>query len=307
MELYKKYRPQKLDDMIGQEGPINILQNLIKKKNIPHALLFHGPSGCGKTTAARIMGSVLDCRKDDFVEINASLSRGIDTIKEINKRIHMNPIGGGCRIWSMDEAHQLNSFAQNALLKLLEDTPENKYFILCTTNPEKFLRTIRTRCTEIKMSEIPEMILAKHAYKISKLEKQPISKKVAKKIAEYSQGSARKAMVLLEQVIDISEEKKQLDYILKGDTQTQVIELCRLLMKKSKWSEVAAILRDLDEEPETIRRIIIGYFNSVLLKDGRPAMQKKAWSILESFEESFMYAAPALVTQKCYEALGLHS
>src|SRR5690606_3369465 len=109
--------------------------------DIPHAMLFTGPSGCGKTTLARILRVKLRCSDNDFQEINAADFRGIDSIRSMRQQVGAAPLGGDSRIWLIDEAHSMTADAQNAFLKLLEDTPRHVYFFLATTDPQKLKKT----------------------------------------------------------------------------------------------------------------------------------------------------------------------
>jgi len=107
VELYKKYRPKKLGNIVGQSNAVNILQSFIDEGKIPHSLLFSGPSGCGKTTFARIIKRKLKCGDYDFTELNCADARGIDMTREIRSRLNQSPISGKCRVWLLDECHKL--------------------------------------------------------------------------------------------------------------------------------------------------------------------------------------------------------
>jgi len=143
VELYRKYRPTKFSQVLGQREAIATLANMGKRRAVPHCLLFTGPSGVGKTTLIRILREKLGCKEHDYVEINAAEARGIDTIRDIQRRLTLSPLSGRCRVWAIDECHRLTTDAQSALLKILEDTPPTAYFMLATTEPNKLLTTER--------------------------------------------------------------------------------------------------------------------------------------------------------------------
>ena len=123
-ELYKKYRPKSFDRVNGQEAAIKSLSTFVEKGKIPHAILFTGPSGSGKTTLARIITKHLECGFSDFQELNCADLTGIEEVRKIRQRMNYACMGGKSRVWIIDEAHKLSNAAQNAFLKMLEDTPK---------------------------------------------------------------------------------------------------------------------------------------------------------------------------------------
>lgn len=297
-ELYKRYRPQTFDEVLGQEQAIRPLEQMIAKGALPHALLFVGPSGCGKTTVARILQQELECTNMSFAEYNAADFRGIDTIREIRSRVGLAPLGGKSRIFLLDEAHKLTGDAQNSLLKLLEDTPGHVYFILCTTDPAKLIRTVITRCTQIQFKGLPEADLRELLDDVCAAEKLQIDDEVFDRIIEYAEGSARHALVNLDKVALCKDSKAQLEALVAGDFRVQTKELCRTLIKGGvRWPQIAAQLKAIDEEPESIRRAILGYANSVLLSSGN----KRAWLIIEIFRDHFFDSGRAGLTAACWD------
>lgn len=264
-ELYKKYRPKLLKHIVGQDAAVKALSKLLAN-GFPHATLFSGPSGCGKTTAARIIKSKLGCSDEDCVELDFGQFRGIDTVRDIRQQMQLYPMSGKCRMWICDEIHRATGDSLSAMLKILEDTPDHVYFILATTDPQKLLPTIRTRCTEIKLQPIESKILISLIKDVAGKEGKTVTDAVAERIAEVAEGSARKSLVLLGQVIDLETEEGQLKQILSNDTKKNVADLCQALLKKATWWTVSGIIARMNEEPETIRRGVLGYMSDVVMK-----------------------------------------
>ena len=315
-EIYRKLRPRDFDQVVGQDRAVKVLEGFLKKGEVPHAILFTGPSGCGKTTLARILGMKLGCCDKDtllglsnricnFEEINAAESRGIDTVRDIKQRMGLSAFGGGKRAWVLDEVHKLTGDAQTALLKILEDPPDHVWFFLCTTDPAKLLKTIHTRCTEIRLGALPQDKIVKLLIdSIGRVKPEFESTgNVIEKIAESADGSARKALVLLQQVMGLEGEEAQLDAVEKADSRKQAIDLCRLMMKSgAKWDEIRWVIEKIDEEPETVRRIILGYASSVLLHGGK--MSSKAAAILGTFRDHWYDCGRAGLVMSCWEVFG---
>ncbi len=300
VEIYRRYRPSTFGEVLGQDAAVRTLQKSLENKALPHALLLTGGSGCGKTTIARILKVELDCGDSDFYEINAADDRGVDMVRQIRSVMGLAPMRGGCRIWLIDEVHRATSDAQSALLKMLEDTPKHVYFFLCTTDPQKLLKTIHTRCTEVKLVPLTDAVMRELITAICQQEKVDLSDGVVNQIVDMAEGSARKALVLLHQVLQQDDEKEQLASLLKADSKRQTIDLCRLMMEpRPSWPDIAKIVKALEDEPETTRRIILGYFNSVLLGGGRGA--GRAFAVIQAFRDHLYDSGKAGLTASLYE------
>src|SRR5438093_10722426 len=165
--LYRKYRPQDFDEVVGQDAVVRTLKNAIAAGQVRQAYLFAGPRGTGKTSLARILAKALNCAQGptpepdgtchactaiaagtslDVIEMDAASQRGIDDIREIRDRVVLQPVEGRYKIYILDEAHQLTDAAWNALLKLIEEPPPHLVFVFCTTDLSKVLPTVRSRC-----------------------------------------------------------------------------------------------------------------------------------------------------------------
>ena len=217
--LYRKYRPQTLDQIVGQEHVKKALTNAIESDRISHAYLFTGPRGTGKTSTARIFAKSLNCVKGptvspcgecencvnitksvpiDVIEIDAASNRSVSDAEEIIQNVAMAPIHSRYKIYIIDEVHMLTPTAFNALLKTLEEPPANVIFILATTEVHKVLDTIKSRCQRFDFKRITTDDISKHLRFISDSEKINITDDALKYIASNSAGGMRDSIALLD-------------------------------------------------------------------------------------------------------------
>lgn len=303
MGLYHEYRPATLDDVIGQESAVKTLAGLMKK-GVPHALLFAGPSGCGKTTMARIVADQLNCHPSHLTEMNAADFRGIDAVRDIRSASRLSPMAGGSRVFLIDECHKLTNDAQNAMLKLLEDPPKHVYFLLCTTEPNKLIATVRNRCTTIAVQGVKRPVLKTLIQRTAKAEKRKVFDEAVDKILDLAEGSPRKSLVLLEQALTAEDEDGQVDAVVKTETSAQAIDIARSLFDpsgKTGWAEVAKKIKEVEDEPETVRRVILGYASNVLLGGGK--MAGRAYEVIQVFRDHWYDCGKAGMVASCYELL----
>lgn len=300
-ELYKKYRPKNFDELIGNEHTIDSLRNMLEQDRLPHTILFSGASGTGKTTIARILAQELGCTDSDIQELNMSHQdlRGIAGANEITSRMGFKSLSGNNRVFILDEVDNMTSDAQKLMKKPLEDTPSHVYFFLCTTRPEKLLRDIITRSTHMELEHIDRRTLGRYLKQIAEKENKELLNSVSLRISETAEGSVRKALVFLEQVLAIEDEESQLELIKKITLEDDVdaIELCRALMRNENWTKVSAILQKIKAEPEQVRQLILAYFNKVLLNNGN----QRAAEVLITFQEPLYNWGRAGLTCLCYE------
>jgi DNA polymerase-3 subunit gamma/tau len=282
MSLYLKHRPVSLSEFYGNKALVMTLKSMIAKKEIPHAFLFHGPTGCGKTSLARIVAAELECAENNIIEIDTAQFRGIDTVRELRKNAQFTPLGGGVRVYIVDEVHKMTGDAQNAFLKILEDTPPHIYFILCTTDPQSLLPTIKGRCSQFQVQPLSENEMTDLLTTIAQKEGEKLQDEVLQQIVQDSQCHPRNALQILQQVLAAPSKKRLAIAKQAAVEQSESIALCRALISRKGWKTVSEILRGLKgQDPEGIRRVVLGYASSVLLNK-EDAM---AGAILECFEE----------------------
>lgn len=219
--LYRKYRPQTLEEVVGQEHIKKALANAIELNKISHAYLFTGPRGTGKTSTARIFAKSLNCKEGptvkpcgvcenciditnstpmDVIEIDAASNRKVEDAQNILEKVMYAPVNSRYKIYIIDEVHMLSTTAFNALLKTLEEPPENVIFILATTEVHKVLDTIKSRCQRFDFKRITTADIVKHLRNIADKEKINITDDALNTIAKNSAGGMRDSIALLDQL-----------------------------------------------------------------------------------------------------------
>ena len=218
----RKYRPQTFDDLVGQEHVTRTLKNAVEQNRLAHAYLFVGPRGIGKTSTARILAKALNCihgptvtpcgvcdsckeitggNSLDVLEIDGASNNGVEQVRELRDNVRYAPVKGKYKIYVIDEVHMLTPQAFNALLKTLEEPPEHVKFIFATTEPQKVLPTILSRCQRFDLHRIPTNLIAQHLQFIAGKEKITLEPAAAHAIARGADGGLRDAESMLDQLV----------------------------------------------------------------------------------------------------------
>ena len=224
--LYRTYRPSKFDEVVGQEYIVKILKNTIKNKRIAHAYLFAGPRGTGKTTIAKLFAKAINCEDfneeacdncpsclafkennhPDIIELDAASNNSVDDIREIIEQVPYSPIVGKYKVYIIDEVHMLSSSAFNALLKTLEEPPAHVVFILATTDPQKIIPTVLSRCQRYNFSKISNLNMEKKMVEILNKEHLQYENKALDEVAMLAEGGMRDALSILEQILSYNND-----------------------------------------------------------------------------------------------------
>src|SRR5687767_4909104 len=226
--IARKYRPQRFSDVVGQEHVTQTLRNAIEQNRIAHAYLFVGPRGTGKTTIARIFAKALNCtggpkadfleddercveitqgRSLDVLEIDGATNNGVEQVRALRDTIGYAPAAAKFKIYIIDEVHMLSNAAWNALLKTLEEPPAHVKFMFATTEPEKVLPTILSRCQRFDLRRIPSTLIVKHLSEIAGKEGVEIEDAALHAIARGAEGGMRDAESTLDQLISFCGNK----------------------------------------------------------------------------------------------------
>ena len=291
--LYRKYRPQTIDQIVGQEHVKKALTNAIESDRISHAYLFTGPRGTGKTSTARIFAKSLNCEKGptispcnecencinitksipiDVIEIDAASNRSVSDAEEIIQNVAMAPVHSRYKIYIIDEVHMLTPTAFNALLKTLEEPPENVIFILATTEVHKVLDTIKSRCQRFDFKRITTDDISKHLRFISDKEKINITDDALNYIASNSAGGMRDSIALLDQlsVLNSAKEAISVEDINKLLGRLSFESLSNLFesISKSDSNSALEILNNIynqGNEPSQILSNFLEYLRNALI------------------------------------------
>lgn len=277
--IARKWRPQTFDDVVGQDHVVRTLKNAIARNRIAHAYLFVGPRGTGKTSTARIFAKALNCTDGpnadfdpndpackaiaegshlDVIEIDGASNNGVDQVRDLRDTVQYSPAQGKYKVYIIDEVHMLSAAAFNALLKTLEEPPAHVKFVFATTDPQKVLPTIISRCQRFDLKPIPQPLIIERLKKIAAAEKIKITDGALECIARMADGGMRDAQSILDQMISFCggeiTEPEVLDVygLVAAD---KIAELARALAA-GDHQKIVAIVDECDANGRDLVRLL---------------------------------------------------
>ena len=292
----RKYRPQTFDDLVGQAHVSRTLKNAVAQNRLAHAYLFVGPRGIGKTSTARILAKSLNCVKGptvtpcgechncreiaagnslDVIEIDGASNNSVEDVRQLRENVRYAPAKGRYKIYLIDEVHMLSAAAFNALLKTLEEPPEHVKFIFATTEPQKVLPTILSRCQRFDLHRIPANLIAKHLQFIAGKEKITLEPAAAHAIARGAEGGLRDAESMLDQLVGFCGEKISESDVLDvfGFTSEQTVADLTGRILRGETPDAIDLLHQQSDAGKDMMRLmldLIAYVRDLLVFKAKP-------------------------------------
>ena len=299
LALYRKYRPNSFDDVLGQNKVVAVIKNAIINNKVSHAYLFSGPRGTGKTTVAKILARLDNCERlssdgkpcekcfncinylnsNDIVEIDAASNNGVDEIRELIDKVNLVPSNAKYKIYIIDEVHMLTNQAFNALLKTLEEPPSHVIFVLATTDPQKVPLTISSRCQKFQFSKIDDMCIVERLQKIVALEKINIDEEALFEIARLSDGGMRDAINMLDQLATYESGQITLDevHMVAGSVSYDNIFNLMEAIKLNNKIAIINFIEEFDKSGKELNKFIqelIVFLKDVILFKSTKKLEK---------------------------------
>jgi DNA polymerase-3 subunit gamma/tau len=297
----RKYRPQTFDDLVGQAHVSRTLKNAVAQNRLAHAYLFVGPRGVGKTSTARILAKSLNCVKGptitpcgecdncreiaagnslDVIEIDGASNNSVEDVRQLRENVRYAPAKGHYKIYLIDEVHMLSPAAFNALLKTLEEPPAHVKFIFATTEPQKVLPTILSRCQRFDLHRIPANLIAKHLQFIAGKEKIALEPAAAHAIARGAEGGLRDAESMLDQLVAFCGEKISENDVLDvfGFTSEQTVaDLTGRILRGETPGAIDLLHQQSDAGKDMMRLMsdLIAYLRDLLVFKAKPDALKE--------------------------------
>jgi DNA polymerase-3 subunit gamma/tau len=323
----RKYRPQTFDDLVGQTHVTRTLKNAVEQNRLAHAYLFVGPRGIGKTSTARILAKALNCVKGptvtpcgvcdnckeitggnslDVLEIDGASNNGVEQVRELRDNVRYAPAKGRFKIYIIDEVHMLSSAAFNALLKTLEEPPPHVKFIFATTEPQKVLATILSRCQRFDLHRIPANLIAQHLQFIAKKEKITLEPAAGHAIARGAEGGLRDAESMLDQLVAFCGDPISEADVLKvfGFTSEQTVANFTEKILRGETAQALDVLHEQCEAGKDMMKLmsdLIAYLRDLLVFKVKP--EALAEDVDPEAQKRFEHLSPLLETDRLLELI----
>ncbi len=277
LALYRKYRPDNFDDVVGQDKVVKVIEHAIETNRISHAYLFSGPRGTGKTTTAKIIARMVNCtnlvdgkpcgvceccknifNNNDVVEIDAASNNGVDEIRELRDKVNLVPTLAKYKVYIIDEVHMLTVQAFNALLKTLEEPPSHVIFILATTEPHKIPLTIASRCQKFQFSKVSDDQIVNRLRQIVDNENVQITDDALYEIARLSDGGMRDAINFLDQLISYKDSEITIDDVYQVNGSVSYDDIYKFIVdiNAGNKSEIINVVEEIDHTGKSIIKFI---------------------------------------------------
>jgi len=301
--LYRKYRPEKWSEVVGQAPIVEVLKAAVANNTIAHAYLFSGSRGTGKTSVARIFADAVGCTPTDLYEMDAASNRGIDDVRELREAVTALPFESSYKVYIIDEVHMLTKEAFNALLKTLEEPPTHVIFILATTDLNSVPETIVSRCQTFVFKKPSREELMKHLTSIAKKEEYTLEKGAADLITTLGDGSFRDALGVLQKVMTVTPPTGRAgkdttltrDEVARvtGAPKTELVHTIVRAMADSKTDEaLTAVVQALDEniDIKVLTRLVMHTLRQAMLVLFAPDIRAELKKELSAEEYEFAEA-----------------